>query len=88
MTDFINMTVKHNNNILNLNTECFYVSSFGLHVSVNCMTIIRSIKAKIYDMQQSCMSYILALMDLMMVINLTETCSPNELTLKSYMSYT
>ena len=27
-------------------------------------------------------------MDLMMVINLTETCSPNELTLKSYMSYT
>jgi hypothetical protein len=27
-----------------------------------------------------CMSYILALMDLMMVIKLTETCSPNELT--------
>jgi len=31
----INMTVKHNNNILNLVTGCLYVSSFGLHVSVN-----------------------------------------------------
>jgi hypothetical protein len=51
--NFINMTVKHNNNILNLITGCLYVSSFGLHVSVNFMTIIRSIRAKIYDTQQS-----------------------------------
>jgi hypothetical protein len=33
--NFINMTVKHNNNILNLVTGCLYVSSFRLHVSVN-----------------------------------------------------
>jgi len=51
--NFINMTVKHNNNVLNLITGCPYVSSFGLHVSVNFMTVIRSIRAKIYDMQQS-----------------------------------
>jgi len=47
------MTVKHNNNILNLITGCLYVSSFGLHVSVNFMTIIRSIRSKIHDMKQS-----------------------------------
>ena len=55
------MTVKHNNNILNLTTGCLYVSSFGLHVSVNFMTIIRSIRVKIYDIQPCCMSYILTL---------------------------
>jgi len=47
------MTVEPNNNILNLITGCLYVSKFGLHVSVNFMTIIRSIRAKIYDMKQS-----------------------------------
>jgi hypothetical protein len=47
------MTIKHNSNILNLITRCLYVSSFGRHVSVNFMTIIRSIGAKIYDMQQT-----------------------------------
>jgi hypothetical protein len=45
------MIVKHNNNILKLITRCLYVSSFGLHVSVNFMTIIRSRRAKTYDMQ-------------------------------------
>jgi hypothetical protein len=53
MINVINITVKHNNNILNLITRCLYVSSFGLHVSVNFITIIRYIRAKIYDMQQS-----------------------------------
>ena len=43
------MTYKHNNNILNPITGCLYVSSFGLHVSVNFMTI-RSIRVKICDM--------------------------------------
>jgi hypothetical protein len=51
--NFINMTVKHNNNLLNLIKRCLYVSSFGLHVSVNYMAIIRSIRDKIYDMLQS-----------------------------------
>ena len=36
-----------------LNYKSLYVSSFGLHVLVNYMTIIRSIRAKIEDMQQS-----------------------------------
>jgi len=47
------MAVKYNNNTLNLIAGCLYVNSFGLHVSVNFMTIIRSVRAKIYDMQQS-----------------------------------
>jgi len=51
--NFINMTVKHNNNILNMITGCLYVSSFRLNISVNFMTIIRSIRAIVYDMQQS-----------------------------------
>jgi len=42
------------------------------------MTIIRSVKAKEIDMQQRfCfMAISLALTDLMMVIRMTETCSP------------
>ena len=70
---------------LNLITGCLYVSSFGPHVSVNFMTIVRFIRVNIY---MTCVPrktflhviYILALMDLRMVIKLTETCSPNELT--------
>jgi hypothetical protein len=42
------MAVKHNNILLNLITGCIYVSYFGLHVSVNYMTIIRFIRANIY----------------------------------------
>jgi len=37
--NFINTTVKHNNNTLNLITGYLYGSSFGLHVSVNFMII-------------------------------------------------
>ena len=37
---------------INMITGCNYVSLFGLYVSANYMTIIRSIRAKIYDMQQ------------------------------------
>ena len=47
------MAVKYNNNTLNLIAGCLYVNSFGLHVSVNFMTIIRSIRAKIYNVQQT-----------------------------------
>ena len=62
------MTVKHNN-LLNLITGCLYVNFFGLHVSVILMNIIRSVRAKE-----------VALTDLMMVIRMTETCSPKKLT--------
>ena len=38
--------------LLNLITECLYVSFFGLYVSVIIMTIIRSVRAKEIAMQQ------------------------------------
>ena len=60
------MTVKHNNS-LNLIIGCLYISFFGLHVSVILMTI-------------NCHAISLALTDLMMVIKMTETCSPKKLT--------
>jgi len=69
---FINVTIQHNN-LLNLNIGCLYVSFFGLHVSVILMTIIRSVRAKEIAIS-------LALTDLMMVIRMTETCSPKKLT--------
>ena len=69
---FINMTVKHNN-LLNLIIGCLYVNFVGLHVSVIHMTIIRSVRAKEIAIS-------LALTDLMMVIRMTETCSPQKLT--------
>ena len=72
MINFINMTVKHNN-LLNLIIGCIYVSFFGLHVSVILMTIIRSVRAKEIAIS-------LALTDLMIVIRMTETCSPKKLT--------
>jgi len=43
------MIVKHYNNLLNLITGCLYISSLELHVSVNFKTIIRYIRAIIYD---------------------------------------
>ena len=64
------MTVKHNN-LLTVIIGCLYVSFFGLHVSVILMTIIRSVRAKEIS---------LAVTDLMMVIRMTETCSPKKLT--------
>ena len=76
------MTIKQNN-LLNLIIGCLYVSFFGLHVSVIRMTIIRSVRAKEIAMQQRflcCMAISLALTDLMMVIRMTETCSPKKLT--------
>ena len=72
MITFIGMTVKHNN-LLNLIRGCHYVSFFGLHVSVILMTIIRSVRA-------IGMAISLALKELMMVIRMTETCSPKKLT--------
>jgi len=43
------------------------------------MTIIRSVRGKEIAMQQSFMAISLALTDLMMVIRMTETCSPKKL---------
>ena len=68
MINFFNMTVKHDNNILNLITGCLYDMQ---------QTLLRVIY---FSNKLCCMSYILALMDLMMVIKLTEKRSPNELT--------
>ena len=65
MITFIKMTVKHNNS-LNLITGCLHISFFGLHVSVIFMTIIRSVRAKEIAWQ-------------LMVIRMTETCSPKKL---------
>jgi len=61
-----------------------YISSIGLHVSVNLLTIIRSVRAKVCHTQQgvseqngiplcseilSCVWHTLAVMDLMMVVD-------------------
>ena len=75
---FIKMTIKHNNS-LNLITGCLYISFFGLHVSAILMTIIRSVRAKEIAMQHRCMAISLVLTDLMMVVRMTETCSPKKL---------